>query len=253
MRRLINYASQNFESPLSGIRYSRLKVYQYKNPNCHVLSNCGSSFCFAVIKVDILTGKRLCGATFSLTSCNECTISKTTNENGVAYFCIEPCVPYQIVETIAPNGYQLNHRHINVFIDFAGRVYLDGCCVCRCCVVVPDFPIEKRFCFTVKKVDSSTGEPLSGAVFDLLLNERIINTVSSKQNGNLTFGGLLPGRYHLIESLPPAGYQSNATLYEVVVTDTGEVTIDGHRAQGFVIPNIPSFQLSFQKVAMIHE
>ena len=252
---LHKYTSQDFESFISRIGQPGLKACQYKNPNYHTSCNCCGKFCFAVIKVDSLTKKRLSGASFSLTCRNGCTTSKTTNENGVAYFCIESCVPCQIFETGAPYGYQLNPRPINVFIDRYGRVCPDDCCVCVCgCgVMVPNRPIEKRFCFTVKKADSHTGDGLPGAVFDLLLNGLIISTVISRPNGNLTFGGLLPGIYHLLESVPPPGYQSSSTLYEVVVTDTGEVTIDGYPAQGFVISNMPGFRLSFHKFAMTRD
>ena len=81
----------------------------------------------------------------------------------------------------------------------------------------------------------------------------IVDTGVSEQNGDLTFDGLLPGRYQLFESIPPPGYQNNSTLYDVVITDTGEVIIDGYLAQGFVITNMPAFRLSFKKVAMTRE
>ena len=211
--------------------------------------HCGG-FCFAVIKVDSLTGRRLSGATFCLTSRNGCTASKTTNDNGVAYFCIKPCVPYQIIETGAPHGYQLNRRPITVFVDRCGRVYLNGRCTGSCCVVVPDCPDETHFCFTVKKIDAHTGAALPGATFDLLLNNRIVGTATSGQNRELTFRELLPGRYHLLESFSPPGYQNNATPYEVVITTAGEVTINGYPPREFAIPNIQGFHLSFQKVAV---
>ena len=214
------------------------------------LRNCSGCFCFSVIKVDSLSGKRLSGAVFSMTDHNGYATSATTNEQGIARFCINSCTPYQICETTAPCGYQMNCDPINVFIDCCGRVYLDGCCTRNYHVLVPNCPIEKRFCFTVKKVDGHTGAALPGATFDLLLNEQVIDTVMSAQNGYLTFKGLLPGSYQLLESLPPPGYQNNPTLYEVVITNTGEVSINGFPPQGYVIPNIQVFRLRFQKFAV---
>ena len=178
------------------------------------------------------------------------TTSAITNEQGIACFCLNPCVPYRIYETMAPYGYQIDCNPIDVFIDCCGRIYLNGCCTCNSYVVVHNRPIEERFCFTIRKVDGQTGIGLPNATFDLLLGEQVIATVTSGQNGNLTFRGLLPGSYHLLESSPPPGYQSNPTLYEVVITNTGEVSINGHPAQGYEISNIQCFHLSFQKVAV---
>ena len=185
-----------------------------------------------------------------MTAHNGCEITATTDKFGVASFCINSCIPYQLCETSAPCGYRMNCTPINVFIDCYGEVYLDGCCTCKCYVVVPNCPIEKRFGFTVKKVDGHTGAALPCATFNLLLGEQIIYTVTSGQNGDMTFDGLLPGRYYLLESLPPPGYLSNPTIYEVVITDTGNVTINGLPPQEYVIPNIRGFHLSFQKVAV---
>ena len=188
-----------------------------------------------------------------MTAPDGCTTSATTNEQGVASFCISSCIPYQLCETTVPCGYQMNCIPINVFVDCCGRAYLDGCCTCSCYVVVPNCPVEESFCFTVKKVDGHTGAALPDAIFDLLLGEQIIATVTSGQNGDMTFRGLLPGTYQLLESFPPQGYQSNSTLYEVVITSTGEVTINGCPSQEFVIPNIQGFHLSFQKVAVTRD
>jgi len=185
-----------------------------KSPTANELRNCNGCFRFSVIKVDNLSGKRLAGAVFSMTAHNGCETTATTDKFGVASFCINSCIPYQLCETSAPYGYRMNCTPINVFIDCYGKVYLDGCCTCKCYVVVPNCPIEKRFGFTVKKVDDHTGAALPCATFNLLLGEQIIYTVTSEQNGDLTFDGLLPGRYHLLESLPPPGYLSNPTIYE---------------------------------------
>ena len=245
-----SHTFRKFGSLLSHMRQSAPRVYQCQNSNWYELyAHCGS-FCFSVIKVDGSTGKRLPGATFSLTSHNGYITSKTTNENGVAYFYIEPCVHYQISETIAPCGYQLTNRPINVFIDGCDRIFINGCRVSGYCVVVPNQPVKNCYGFTVKKADGNTRAAVSGAVFNLLLNDIVIDTAISQQNGDLTFSGLLPGRYHLLELIPPPGYQNNSTRYEVVITDTGEVTIHGYPAQGFVITNIPGFRLSFIKVAI---
>ena len=84
-----------------------------------------------------------------MTDYNGCSISATTNKHGVASFCINSCTPYQICETTAPCGYQINCTPINVFIDCYGRVYLNGCCTYNCYVVVPNFPNIQGFhlCF----------------------------------------------------------------------------------------------------------
>ena len=216
----------------------------------NVSRNGSGCFRFTIIKVDGLTGKRLAGAVFHMAGDNGCLTRAITNDQGIACFSINPCILYRICETTAPYGYQMSGNPIHVYLDCYGRVYLNGCCTSSCYVVVPNCPIERRFCFTIQKVDGHTGAALSDATFILLHNTQIIDTVTSGQNGDMTFRGLLPGRYQLLESIPPPGYVNNAAQYEVVITNTGNISINGYPAQGYVIPNMQGSHLIFQKVAI---
>lgn len=61
----------------------------------------------------------------------------------------------------------------------------------------------------VKTDDSVPGQPLKGAVFNILKSGNIIETVTTGNNGEATISGLLLGKYEIVEVTPPVGYEIN--------------------------------------------
>lgn len=231
-----------------------IKAYPPQMGINYASCGCYCVYSLPVIKIDALTGKRLPGAVFSLIDYRGCTQKRTTDDNGIAPFIVVPGVPYYLYEIKAPNNYQAVRQPLYIFIDYYGRVYLNGRYIYGCYVVVPNCPEKRGFSFTAKIIDGITGVALPGAFFELVQNgqridgQRIASAISD-QNGNLTFSNLLPGEYLLVETAASPGYQNSHRSYRVVVTDTGEITINGVLAEGYEIPNIESFHLFFLKVA----
>lgn len=100
--------------------------------------------------------------------------------------------------------------------------------VCRCLPTA-----DLRF----RKVDAETGCGLDCAEFALCFCGETIAVATSDKDGCVSFCGLWPGCYTLKETIPPYGYCPNNTIYQVEVTNEGEVFVDGAPACCFCVKN----------------
>ncbi|MGW1667411.1 SdrD B-like domain-containing protein [Streptomyces sp. NPDC002324] len=83
-----------------------------------------------------------------------------------------------------------------------------------------DAGLTKSVRLTLLKLDKKSGKPLAGAVFELwqdtngvrglqrhgMRKDRFVNDCASSRTGRCSFGSLLPGTYHLVETDVPEGY-----------------------------------------------
>lgn len=174
-------------------------------------------------------GKGLAGAVFKL---------KLVEESGTAYSTVKqmyaisddegrvsfedvPYGVYELTEVIAPEGYVRSNK--TYYVSIGGAV-AEG----KNIDIVPDVWLNSRTEkeFTVKKVSADGGEPLSGAVFQVLdedekpIEGKIITTYGG--SGKIT----LPlGRYYLKEKVAPEGYKLNEELIPFEVTTNGRNTV----------------------------
>ncbi|MBQ9165812.1 MAG: hypothetical protein IJX71_02660, partial [Oscillospiraceae bacterium] len=74
--------------------------------------------------------------------------------------------------------------------------------------------------FSIKKVDSATGEVLPEAVFTLTdENGNVVGSAATNTAGIAEFAGLnVAGKYTLTETTPPAGYVESIQEWEVVIS-----------------------------------
>ena len=174
-------------------------------------------------------GKGLAGAVFKL---------KLVEGSGTAYSTVKqmyaisddegrvsfedvPYGVYELTEVIAPEGYVRSNE--TYYVSIGGAV-AEG----KNIVSVPNpwtnSRTEKEF--TVEKVSADGGEPLNGAVFQVLdegkklIEGKIITTYGG--SGKIT----LPlGRYYLKEKVAPEGYKLNEELIPFEVTTNGRNTV----------------------------
>ena len=174
-------------------------------------------------------GKGLAGAVFKL---------KLVEESGTAYSTVKqryaisddkgrvsfedvPYGVYELTEVIAPEGYVRSNE--TYYVSIGGAVAED-----KKIVSVPaiwaNSQTEKEF--TVEKVSADGGEPLNGAVFQVLdednnpIENKIITTNGG--SGKIT----LPlGKYYLKETVAPEGYKLNEELIPFEVTTNGRNTV----------------------------
>ncbi len=144
-----------------------------------------------------------------------------TDENGNATSPLLSFDNYYFKETKAPTGYNIDETeyHFTVGEDNYQEVQVFD---------VVDTPITSNI--TLTKVDSKTGEKLSGAEFELLTlteNEEYVNYNALGENfvtgteGTIDLTGVHFGSYALREIKAPNGYVVNSTLIPFEVTEDG--------------------------------
>ena len=175
-------------------------------------------------------GNGLAGAVFKL---------KLVEKSGTAYSTVKqmyaisddegrvsfedvPYGVYELTEVIAPEGYVRSNKTYYVSI---GGATADGITIGNAPDHWTNDPTEKEF--TVEKVSADGGEPLNGAVFQVLDEgkkpiEDITITTLNGGSGTVT----LPlGKYYLKETVAPEGYELNEELIPFEVTTNGRNTV----------------------------
>ena len=186
-------------------------------------------------KRDEVNGRPLSGAVFTLSNGQ----TATSDSNGLVQFGTLAPGTYTLTETRAPDGYQLSDTPYTVTVSAAGAVTVNGVPIEQ--FTAWDAPMPSFFFY---KTDARTGEPLSGAVFTLSNGQ----TATSDSDGLVQFGRLAPGTYTLTETTAPSGYAPNTQTYTVVVSATGEITVNGTAQSEFSVANTRNaYPLSFPK------
>lgn len=211
--------------------------YHYRSDECDCVSLC-------INKIDGISGAGISGAVFQLTSGNGFTCLGTTGPGGILVFRILPCSSYLLKEDIPPAGYAPADHVYNICVDACGCIFVDDVLTSR--LVIRNTPTLASF--TAVKVNIENEEPLAGAGYTLFMNSAVIASTVSNAAGQITFTGLSPGTYALVETTPPPEFQTNPESLTVTVAQDGNVTINGEPADGFIIHDIPLSEFIFRKL-----
>jgi len=174
-------------------------------------------------------GNGLAGAVFKLKLVEKSGTAYSTvkqmyaisDDEGRVSFKDVPYGVYELTEVIAPEGYVRSNEMYYVSI---GGATADGITIGNAPDLWTNSRTEKEF--TVKKVSADGGEPLSGAVFQVLdegnnpIENKIITT-----NGGSGKIKLPLGKYYLKETAAPEGYELNEELIPFEVTTNGRNTV----------------------------
>lgn len=175
-------------------------------------------------------GNGLAGAVFKLKLVEKSGTAYSTvkqmyaisDDEGWVSFKDVPYGVYELTEVIAPEGYVRSNKTYYVSI---GGATADGITIGNAPDHWTNDPTEKEF--TVEKVSADGGEPLNGAVFQVLDEDE--NPIKDKTITTLNGGSgtvTLPlGKYYLKETVAPEGYELNEELIPFEVTTNGRNTV----------------------------
>lgn len=149
-----------------------------------------------------------------------------SDDEGWVSFEDVPYGVYELTEVIAPEGYvRSNETYNETYYVSIGGATADGKKIVSVPAIWANSRTEKKF--TVKKVSADGGEPLNGAVFQVLdEDEKPIDgkTITTLNGGSGTV--TLPlGKYFLQETAAPEGYELNEELIPFEVTTNGRNTV----------------------------
>lgn len=175
-----------------------------------------------VIKTDE-AGKRLAGAEFEVRDTQNKVISKiTTNANGSATVNNLPLGTYQLVETKAPVGYELDSTPKTIVISKE-----DPNGVIR--VTVKNKQEKTTGALEVIKIDEA-GKQLAGAEFEIYNSaDELVGKITTDTSGSGQLTDLPYGTYKLIESKAPEGYELDTAEKFITLAKTdpnGKASID---------------------------
>lgn len=96
------------------------------------------------------------------------------------------------------------------------------------------------FTLNVGKVDGNTKAPLAGATFKLTSDtDTTGTTLTTGEDGSVTFTGLKAGTYYVEETVAPEGYNINSKKFEITISTQGIVTGDNVKDNKLVVTDFP--------------
>lgn len=92
----------------------------------------------------------------------------------------------------------------------------------------------------VGKADGNTKAPLAGATFKLTSDtDTTGTTLTTGEDGSVTFTGLKAGKYYVEETVAPEGYNINSKKFEITISTQGIVTGDNVTDNKLVVSDFP--------------
>ncbi|WP_425304254.1 MSCRAMM family protein [Brochothrix thermosphacta] len=160
---------------------------------------------FVLAKTDDKTGEALQGAVFELQDAEGKVIESGLTTDASGKIAVSDLTPgnYQLVETKAPTGYELDSTPIKFEVKKGQTEAVQ---------LAMTNELSKGG-FVLTKTDNQSGEVLQGAVFELQDAEgKVIESgLTTDVSGKLAIDQLKPGNYQLVETKAPTGYELETT------------------------------------------
>lgn len=172
-----------------------------------------------LIKRDTETDEVLEGAVFKLYESENgvrgaYVATLTTNEEGIAKAENIYQREYILEEVSAPSGYVISNE--DIVVD--ASVLTSGQTIRVTAYNAKETVVPAKGSITIHKVDSETKDEIE-ATFTLLDEAGEIVETKETTNGYVTFEDLALGKYQVIEKVASEGYDVNATVYNITLTD----------------------------------
>lgn len=167
-----------------------------------------------ITKVDGCSKRALAGAEFDILDANETVVDHViTNDKGIATSKNLPLGIYHVVETKAPAGYILNATPTYVRMT-------EGCPKIKVTKTNMPQPKVKNGSIVISKYDSETKTRLSGMTFSIRhVQSGMTKTVKMREYNTIELTDLPLGTYEIKEQKAPDGYDLDAKVYKVELTE----------------------------------
>jgi LPXTG-motif cell wall-anchored protein len=184
-------------------------------------------------KVDAQSGETLQGAVFALQDQTGKVLQSGLTTDASGKIAIDDLAPrdYQLVETQAPTGYELDETPVTFTIE---KGQTEAVQVSMTNEMVPGSVI-------LTKVDAQSGETLQGAVFALQdqTGKVLQSGLTTDASGKIAIDDLAPGDYQLVETQAPTGYELDETPVTFTIekgqTEAVQVSMTNEMVPGSVI------------------
>ncbi|WP_187986451.1 SpaA isopeptide-forming pilin-related protein [Listeria marthii] len=172
-------------------------------------------------KLDSKSRSNLAGAEFELQTKLGVSLKDKVVTEANGQLQIDNLAPgdYQLVETKAPTGYDLDATPVEFTIEFNQKAPIQ----------VTKTNTMSTGSVVLTKTDGETKAPLANATFKLVdKDNNVTENLTTDASGKLEITNLVPGDYQLIETKAPAGYELDTVPVDVKITfdqkDTLQVT-----------------------------
>ncbi len=196
-----------------------------------------------IIKIDSDTKQPLKGAEFQIwntgasgstsvsggTPAGTLVGTYTTDNNGVINVVL-PAGTYEVLETKAPEGYQIDRHKQDIVVKDGKQTSVT-------------FTNTKILGLEIIKQDADTKKPLQGATFEITkVNGEKVGTYNTDSNGHIMVSDLKSDTYVITEKTAPAGYVLDSTPQTVTVKagKVTTVTFTNRKKGGVVIQKLDS-------------
>lgn len=199
-----------------------------------------------IIKIDSETRQPLQGAEFQIWNTGASSSTSvaagtpagvlvgtyTTDINGVINVVLDAGT-YEILETKAPKGYQLDKHKQDIVVKDGEQTS-----VTFTNTKLPDGTI------LIHKTDAKTGDAIEGVTFEIRKeNGELIATEETDKQGEITVSGLEKGTYYVKETKAKEGYKADDKSHKVVLGKSGYVKLE--------VENTPLSGLRLKKIDSI--
>ncbi|EIM2360160.1 collagen binding domain-containing protein, partial [Listeria monocytogenes] len=161
-------------------------------------------------KLDSKSRSNLAGAEFELQTKLGVSLKDKVVTEANGQLQIDDLAPgdYQLVETKAPTGYELDATPVEFTIAFNQQAPIQ----------VTKTNTMSTGSVVLTKTDAETKTPLANATFKLVDEDNnITENLTTDASGKLEITDLVPGDYQLIETKAPAGYELDTVPVDVKI------------------------------------
>ena len=169
-----------------------------------------------ISKQDVTSKTELPGATLEIRDFNDNVVEKWVSKSTPHEVTLSSGT-YTLVETIAPSGYELSSESKEFVVNADGTADK---------VVMYNTPIKKESRVSISKLDLDSKDFVAGATLEIRdENGNVVKKFTSGTNAYV-ITGLKPGKYVLVETVAPSGYELSSESKEFTILEDSDELVE---------------------------